>query len=157
MRKILFRVIVLWGVVILVCGVAYAQQKLATQKEAEANAKKAVAYYKSVGKEKAFAEFNKPNGQFSNLNKGLYISVYDLSGINVSSGANSAMIGKGFIDLQDPDGVKIIRGLIDIAKTKGKGWLTYKWTNPATKKIEKKTTYLELVDNNYMICCGAYF
>jgi len=34
MRKILFRVIVLWGVVILVCGVAYAQQKLATQKEA---------------------------------------------------------------------------------------------------------------------------
>lgn len=156
MRKILAGIVASLCIVLLVCSSGYAQQKMGTPAEAKALVKKAVAYYKSVGKEKAFAEYNKPDGQFSNLKKGLYITVYDFNGKCLASGAIKAMIGKDLIDLKDVDGLPIIRKGLEICRTKGSGWLHYKWANPANKKITKKTTYVELLDNSYMIACGAY-
>jgi signal transduction histidine kinase len=57
--------------------------------------------------------------------------------------------------MKDPDGKAYVKERIDIANKDGKGWQDYKFTNPLTKKIEPKTTYLEKVDD-MIICCGAY-
>lgn len=37
----------------------------------------------------------------------------------------------------------------------GKGWLDYKWLNPATSTMEQKSTYVEKLDD-MVIGCGIY-
>ena len=44
---------------------------------------------------------------------------------------------------------------VQMAKTKGSGWVDYKWTNPTTKKVEAKSTYVKKVDE-LIFCCGIY-
>jgi hypothetical protein len=35
--------------------------------------------------------------------------------------------------------------ILDLAKSKGKGWVDYKFKNPESGKVEAKTTYIQLV------------
>lgn len=70
-----------------------------TAAEAEAMVKKAVAYIKEKGPEKAYDEFT--NGkQFKD--RDLYVIVYDLNGKNLAQGANPKLVGKDLIGLKDP-------------------------------------------------------
>ena len=62
-----------------------------TADEAVALVQKAVAYMKANGKEKAYAEFNNPNGQFKD--RDLYIFVIDMNGMEWANGANQKMTG----------------------------------------------------------------
>jgi cytochrome c len=138
---------------VFISGIICAQGKPATPAEAEAWAKKAISFYKDVGKEKAFDEFNNPKGKFT---KGdLYIIVYDLTGKCWAQGSNIKMVGKDLIELKDADGKSFIKERVEIAKSKGKGWQNYRWSNPTTKVIEDKTVYLEKVDG-FIFACGAY-
>lgn len=120
-----------------------AQDKKASPQDAINLVQKAVKYMKENGREKAFAAFNDPNGQF--VDGSLYIFVYDMQGTNlaIGNGASQRMIGKNLYDLRDPDGVYTIRRLIEIGKTQGKGWVDHKFINPVTKNIEPKSTYVE--------------
>ncbi len=132
---------------------SFAQGKPGTPAEAEAMVKKAIEFYKANGAQKAFAEFSNPKGKF--VKGDLYVFVYDLNGKCVAHGSNAKQIGKDLIELKDNDGVPFVKARIEIAKTKGKGWQNYNWTNPITKKIEKKTAYVEKADD-YIFGCGAY-
>lgn len=124
-----------------------------TAAEAVALVQKAGAYLKANGKEKAYAEFNNPNGAFKD--RDLYIMVYDMNGMSVAHGANPKMIGKNLLDLKDAEGTPIVRAFIDTANTKGKGWIDYKWPNPVTKAIESKSTYIEK-NGDVLIGAGIY-
>ncbi|MES2103097.1 MAG: cache domain-containing protein [Pseudomonadota bacterium] len=124
--------------------------------EAVALVKKAAAYLKENGKEKAFAEFNNPKGQF--VVKDLYVFAYGANGdgITLAHGANAKLIGKNLLELKDNDGKFIVKGFIAAANSKeGKGWVDYKWPNPVTKQIEPKSTYIEKV-GDVLIGCGIY-
>jgi signal transduction histidine kinase len=131
---------------------AYAAER-GTAEEAVAMAKKAIAYLKANGREKAFAEINDPRGQFTD--RDLYVVVYDLNGKNLAHGQNARMIGKDLIDIRDGDGKYYMRERIEIIKTKGKGWQDYKFLDPLTKKIEPKSMYIEKVDD-LIVGCGIY-
>ena len=125
-----------------------------TQDEAVAMVKKAVAYIKANGKEKAFADFGNPaNKDFHD--RDLYIFVYDLNGVSLAHGNNPKMVGKNLIDMKDNSGVPIIKGFIDVANAKGKGWVDYKWPNPVTKAVESKSSYVEKLDD-VIVGCGIY-
>ena len=124
-----------------------------TPAEAEAMVKKAVAYIKTNGKDKAIAEFNNPKGQF--IDRDLYIVAYDMNGKCLAQGRSPKMVGQDMIDLTDADGKFHIRERIKIAKEKGKGWQDYRTQHPLTKKIESKTTYIEKV-GDIIVGCGAY-
>jgi signal transduction histidine kinase len=124
-----------------------------TQAEAKAMVEKAVAYYKANGKDKAFAEVSNKQGQF--IKDDLYVFVYDMSGKCVAHGFNKSMIGLDLINVKDGDGVYFVKERVELAKTKGKGWQDYKFTNPTTKKAEHKTAWIEKVDD-YIFGCGAY-
>jgi cytochrome c len=121
--------------------------------EAEAMVKKAVAFMKANGKDKAFAEISNPKGQF--VDRDLYVFVYDMTGKCVAHGFNQKMIGKDLIEMKDPDGKFYVKERVEIAKTKGKGLQHYKFTNPDTKKIDDKSAYIEKYDD-YIFGCGAY-
>ncbi|MDI6725571.1 MAG: cache domain-containing protein [Smithellaceae bacterium] len=124
-----------------------------TKAEAEAMVKKAVAYFKAQGKDKAFEEFSNPKGKF--IDKDLYVVVYDMKGVCLAHGFNQKMIGKDLIDLKDPDGKEFVKERVALGKTKDKFWQDYKFTNPVTKKIEQKAMYMEKV-GDFLIGAGAY-
>ncbi len=123
-----------------ITGASFGAER-ATAKEAEAMVKKAAAYIKANGKEKAFAEFNNHKGKFTD--KDLYITIYDLNGKCLAHGQNIKMVGKDMIELKDSDGKYFIKDRVEIAKAKGKAWQDYKFTNPLSKSIEHKSTYFE--------------
>ena len=123
--------------------------------EAVALVKKAVAYVKANGKDKAFAEFDNVKGPF--VDRNLYIFVYDLNGVSlaIGNGSSTKMVGKNLLDMRDADGTYLIKGLIAVANTKGSGWFDYKWPNPVSKVIETKSSYVEKL-GDIMIGCGVY-
>ncbi|MFG6487777.1 cache domain-containing protein [Roseateles sp. BYS78W] len=147
-RRLLSAVLLSFGIV----GIAQAGDR-GTAAEAEAMVKRAVAYIKEKGPEKAYDEFT--NGkQFKD--RDLYVIVYDLEGKNLAQGANPKLVGKNLIGLKDPDGKPLIKMFVDLAKTKGKGWVEgYKFLNPLTQKIENKSMYLERVGDT-LVGCGIY-
>ncbi|AKJ30575.1 cache domain-containing protein [Caldimonas brevitalea] len=133
---------------------AQAANEKGSADEAMAMTKKAVAFYKANGAEKAFAEFNKPDGQFRD--RDLYIFVYDKAGTVLSIGSNPKLIGKNLIDMKDVDGKPIIKGFVDLAfGPAGKGWVDYKWPNPVSKAVEPKSSYIERA-GDVLIGCGIY-
>jgi cytochrome c len=122
--------------------------------EAVAMVKKAAAKIKAEGKEKAFAAFADPaNKEFHD--RDLYIFVYDLNGVNLTHGNNPKMVGKNLLEMKDREGKPLIREMIDVAKTKGKGWVDYKWPNPVTQTVESKSSYVEKVDD-MLVGSGIY-
>ena len=124
-----------------------------TAQEAEAMVKKAIAYIKSKGADAAYSEFNNPKGSFND--RDLYIFVLDLSGKTLAHGANPKLWGKNISTLRDVDNKAFIEELLATAKSKGKGWIDYKWPNPTTKAIELKSTYFEKSDD-VVVGCGIY-
>lgn len=135
-----------------ITGVSFGAER-ATAKEAEAMVKKAVAYIKANGKDRAFAEFNNPKGKFTD--KDLYITVCDMNGKSLAHGQNVKLVGKDLINLKDADGKFFFKERIEVAKTKGKGWQDYKFTNPITKSIEQKATYFEKHED-VIVAGGVY-
>jgi cytochrome c len=149
MKKIIGMFIVLS---LLMVSVALAADK-GTPAEAEALVKKAIAFIKANGKDKAFAEFNNPKGQFTD--RDLYIFAYDMNGKVLAHGQNIKMIGKDLYEVTDADGKAYVKERIEIAKSKGKGWQNYKFSNPVTKKIEDKTAYIEKYED-VIVGSGVY-
>lgn len=148
MKKLLAVVIIC----LLTTSFVYAAEK-GTAKEAQDLVGKAIAYYKANGKDKAFAAINDPKGQF--VKKDLYVYVFDFNTVCLAHGANKALIGKNLSELKDTNGKQFMKEMTQAAKTKGKGWVDYNWTNPVTKKIGAKSTYYQREGDIYF-ACGIY-
>ncbi|GJI90288.1 MULTISPECIES: cache domain-containing protein [Duganella] len=127
-----------------------------TADEAVAMVKKAGEFLKKNGKEKAFAEFNNPKGQF--IHKDLYIFAFGANGdgVELANGANIKLVGKNVKEMKDADGKYLIKDILALGTAaEGKGWVDYKWPNPVTGQIDGKRTYVERVDD-VIIGCGVY-
>lgn len=131
---------------------AYAAEN-ATAKEAEAMVKKGVAFIKSSGKDKAYAEFTNKQGQFTD--RDLYLVVYRLDGTVMAHGQNEKMVGRNLIELKDVDGKPFVRERVELGKAKASFWQDYKFTNPVSKKVEPKAMYCERQDDT-VVCGGIY-
>jgi cytochrome c len=124
-----------------------------TQPEAIAMVKKAVAFIKANGPEKAYVEFANKAGSFQD--RDLYVFVYDMTGKCLEHGTNPKLVGKDMTDAQDADGVFYVKDRLALAKTKTSFWQDYKYVDPVTKKIAPKTTYCEKF-NETLVCTGVY-
>ena len=138
---------------LLAAGAAHAQTGNATAEQATAMVKKGIAYIKSNGKDKGYAEVSTKGGQFTD--RDLYLVVYGLDGVVRAHGANEKMVGKNLIDLKDVDGKPFVKERVDLAQSKGTFWQDYKFTNPVSKKIEPKRMYCEKLDDA-VVCGGIY-
>lgn len=122
-------------------------------KEAEAMVGKAVKHIKDAGKDKAYADFTGKKAGW--VDRDLYIAVYDLNGKVLAHGQNEKQVGKDLIGMQDADGKEFVKERVDLAKSKGKFWHDYKFTDPVTKKILPKSMYCEKVEDT-AVCAGIY-
>ncbi|MBI5585659.1 MAG: cache domain-containing protein [Deltaproteobacteria bacterium] len=151
MQKVLRSLVV---ISVLIFGLACVSSA-ATLEEAKALAEKAAAFMKANGKEKAVAEFNNPQGQF--VKGDLYVFAQDFNGLMLANGGNPKLSGQNHLELKDPTGKNFVKEMIEIAKTKGGGWVNYSWTNPATKKVAPKKTWVQRVEGtDIYVGCGIF-
>jgi hypothetical protein len=132
---------------------AYAASN-ATKEEALAMVKKGIAFIKTNGLDKGYAEISNKGGSF--VDRDLYLVVYGLDGKCLAHGANPKQIGKDLLDLTDVDGKYFVKERVELARSKPTGfWQDYKFTNPVSKKIEPKTMYCEKLGDT-AVCGGVY-
>jgi hypothetical protein len=124
-----------------------------SKEEAKAMVKKAISFYKKAGKAVALAEFTNPKGPF--IEGDMYVFVLNLKGTMLAHGVNEKYIGLDFCDVKDSDGRSFIREIVEVANTKGSGFVDYKWYNPVTKEDMEKHVYFEKVDE-VIICSGVF-
>jgi len=121
--------------------------------EAKAMVEEAVAFLNAQGKEKALAEISNPKGKFARGE--MYVFAYDLNATVIAHPVNPKLIGNNLIDVPDANGKFFRKDVVELAKTKGVGWVDYKYRNPVSNKVENKTTYLRKA-GDVIICCGTY-
>lgn len=147
---------ILYGVMGLAClaGPVMAQDPAhASREDAVAIVQKAVAAAKAEGKEAVYSAITAKDPRF--LDRDLYIFVWDMSANTLAHGANAKMVGKNLADATDTDGKAFAQERLTLAKTAPSFWTDYKWSNPQTKKIEEKSTYCEVYEEN-LLCAGIY-
>ena len=112
-----------------------------TEKDAIAMAERGAALVKEKGKEEMIRKINARDSQF--VQGSLYVDVRDIkTGIVLAHPVNPSIVGKDLTDIPDANGKKYRREIIELAAAKGHGWVDYQYKNPATGKIEPKTTYI---------------
>lgn len=123
------------------------------KQDAVAMVKKAADFQKKNGKDKLLAELNQGANAFR---KGdIYVFAYGLDGTVLAHPANPKLVGKNLISVPDTHGKMFRKEIIDTVSAKGSGWVDYKYTNPETKKVEDKTTYVEKA-GEIVLACGVY-
>lgn len=138
----------------LAAGLVSAQER-GTADQAKALVERGLAHIKSVGIDKAAEDFSNKDGKWHE--KDLYVFLQKFDGNTMAHGGNKGLVGKNMIDLKDANGQTFIRSMIDTAKSKGSGWVDYMWTNPQSKKVEQKSTYVVKVpDFEGLIGVGIY-
>lgn len=127
--------------------------RAADREDAKALVKRAAAYVKYQGKEKAIAEISTPKGMFD---KGeLYVFAYDLQGVMLAHPKNPSLIGQNLINIPDTEGKLFRKEIVEKAKSEGSGWVDYVYLNPETNRQEHKSTYFQKV-GDIILCCGVY-
>ena len=130
-------------------GLAAASEK----DTAVALVKKAATHVKEIGKEKAIGDFNDKNGKF--VKGELYVFAYNLQGTIIAHPMNPKLIGKDMKEVTDADGKFFTKEFLATVNGPGKGWVDYRWTNPVSKKIEAKSSYVEKA-GEILVGCGIY-
>ena len=133
-------------------GAVFAAES-ATKEEAQAMVKKAVAFIKAEGVEKAYPVISTKGGQFSDHD--LYVVVYGLDGKVLAHGANQKLVGKDLIEAQDVDGKYFVKERTELGRKQASFWQDYKFVNPTTKKVEPKEMYCER-EAETVVCGGIY-
>ncbi len=114
---------------------------------------KGLAFVKKNGKDVLIKEVNAKNPDF--IKGDLYLVVRSTDGTILAHPVNPRLIGKNMTVLPDADGKYFRKEIIETAKSKGKGWVDYRYNNPVSKEIEKKSTYFVL-SGDVILEAGIY-
>ncbi len=86
-----------------------------------------------------------------------YIFIYDFNGTNLSDPLHLDNIGKNLFDFQDPNGVYVIRDLIEVSQNKEGGFVKYMWKKPVTGVPTPKISYAKaFMPWGWMVGTGVY-
>ena len=122
---------------LFLCGGALGAE--AGPADAVALAEKGAQFMKAKGKDEMIRRINARDPAFNHGQ--LYLAMRDLKGITLAH-PTTALIGKDLLDVPDADGKLFRHQMVEIANGTGRGWVDYKFRNPASGKVEAKTTYV---------------
>ena len=132
---------------------AFKLDRMEVRERAVALVKKAAAHLAKYGPEKAFRDFHDPNGGF--MFGDYYIFVLDMNCIQHANGAEPETCGTDHSGNVDADGKRFSLELVEVARSRGRGWVDYRRPNRRTGRIEAKSSYVERV-GGYLVGCGIY-
>jgi signal transduction histidine kinase len=115
----------------------------ATPDDAKALAEQAMAHVKKVGFDQAVKDFSTDQSTWglTTRDKLVYIYVYDYKGKVLAHAANPAVVGKELLGIKDPDGKTPVADSVKKAQ-EGGGFVEFKWSSPATRKIARGAAYI---------------
>jgi cytochrome c len=145
------RKLIVSAALVIVSVVPGLTQQRGTLEQAKVLCDRAVLHMEQVGPENAIKDFNDPIGGF--VDHDLFVIVYDPKSI-IRSGV-PALVGKDARSLTDVTGKEFGKEIIAAAHKHDGSWVEYYMTNPNTKKVELKTSYIRLV-GAYVVFVGAY-
>jgi cytochrome c len=121
--------------------------------QAKALVEAGAAHLKAVGPDKAFADFNDPKGQW--VQGDLYLFAFDRKGVYRATGFRPERTGQNAWEMTDPAGLKVVQEIVKKARRDGAATVDYLWKNPATGKLENKTSYV-VQAGDYAVGAGFY-
>lgn len=126
-----------------------------SEEEAVAMVDRAQALYESDGFEALVAAVNDPsNDDFRD--RDLYVFVIGHDGDVAAHGANAGLVGRNLLGLKDQDGKEFVREMADVSQNAGSGWVSYLWSNPQTKKLESKKSWVVSINGTHFAGVGVY-
>jgi signal transduction histidine kinase len=137
---------------IVAAGLANAGDKGAPE-TARLLVEEAVAYLTENGAEQTLAELNKRDGMF--VKGDVYVFAYNMDAVVVAHPFKRDLIGKKLLGEPDTTGKLFRDEIMELAKTKGHGWVDYTYEHPVTKELAPKTTYIQRA-GDLILCAGAY-
>lgn len=105
----------------------------------------------------AFPKFRDKAGQFIFMDT--YVFVDRPDGVEVVNGAFPNIEGRNLMDYKDSEGKYLVRDYIDVALTKGSGWVDYLWPKPHEATPSKKNAYVKKAkygNQIFIVGSGAY-
>ena len=103
------------------------------------------------------AHFRDPAGPF--VAKDAYIFVIGMDGIELVNPAFPTLEGRNLLDLKDTQGKLLVREMIQVAETRGAGWVDYMWPRPGESVSTRKSTCVSratLGGKPVLVACGVY-
>ncbi|WP_319471983.1 cache domain-containing protein [uncultured Pseudodesulfovibrio sp.] len=86
-----------------------------------------------------------------------YFYVYNTEGVCVAHATQPEIIGKSLYNMQDENGLYVIRHLITTAKNGG-GFIEFNWQKPGVADTQDKLGYVQLIPGTeLLIGSGIYF
>ena len=134
---------------------AIAADGIATPKQTEVIVVTKVAAAVAANRAETLKEITAKDQKWIDRDLYTVVVVYDMNGKCLAHGVKEGQVGKDLIDLADADGKKIVKERIELAKSKGKFWQDYKFTDPVTRKVLPKSVYCEK-SGDMIICAGIY-
>ena len=140
MRKVAVIALAVMASVVLV-GNALAES--AMRDECVTKSKEAAQLIKEKGMKAAFQELQNKDGKF--VWKDSYVYVMDFTGKHLTHPLRPDSVGKNFLETKLPDGRFLVKELIEMAKTKGEGWIEYMYPKP--EELAKPTPFKEKISS----------
>lgn len=105
----------------------------------------------------AFSLFRDRTGRF--MAKDAYIFVVDPDGVELVNPAFPNLEGRGLLDAKDDAGKYLFREMLELARTRGSGWIEYMWPKPGESVSTRKSSYVmraKLGERWVLVGCGVY-
>ncbi|MEG3639535.1 cache domain-containing protein [Magnetococcus sp. PR-3] len=140
----------------LIMGVTLPAQagNMAKPMEAKSLTIKAMQQVDSQGADAAYKAFAVSGGAFQP--KDLYMFCLDMNGVMTFHAKKPQLAGKNLLAF-NKYGETFFADMTELAKTKGEGWVNYKWPYPGTEEIREKASYIKAsADKSFYCGSGAY-
>ncbi|UEM03920.1 cache domain-containing protein [Skermanella rosea] len=148
------RIALVGAILLMLTGVAGADPAKPTRDEVEALTLKASALIESQGIEAARESFNRA-GEFRYGE--IYVNVIDFTGTWLAYPPRPAGVGQNVVNLKDADGRFMVKDILKVAQESGQGWVSYRWLNPVSNRIEPKTSFVKRVPGKDLVAyIGIY-
>ena len=137
-------------VIFMTCNVLAA----GPEDECIAKCQAAAQLVKEKGLDAAIAEINRIDGPFVSNNT--FVILFRLDGVVLAHPLKPWTRGINRIDDKDSKGKAYYKEYVEVAKTKGSGWVDHMWTSPENKEFAKKT-YVLRVEGKELAVAAGYF
>ncbi|MBC5782511.1 HAMP domain-containing protein [Ramlibacter sp. USB13] len=122
--------------------------------EAVAMVRQACAFARAQGVDALVRDVNKlGEGRF--VDRDLYLMVLGVDdSVFQAHGNNPRTLGAG-PQSKDVDGKRFVQEMTNVARSRGEGWVDYKWAHPVTNEVLVKSTFVQRL-GEVVVACGIY-
>ncbi len=114
----------------------------------------AVVHLRTAGYDQAVRDFHDKRGVF--IDRDMYIFIFNRSGFYEVHGAMPEKDGSDMRTIAGLDAEQLVADAFAVCDQEQGGWVNYTITNPVTREVQAKTSYVVPLDDNRLIGCGCY-